>query len=448
MSRALLSAAALGLALACAWPAAAALAQNPVMDAAHSRALVVAKDKSVAFRLDSPAGELVVAQPEVAQIVATTDRSFYVRGKNFGATNILVYDPAKRLIEVIDVRVGFDTDALQADLAASFPGEKIAAQPMGDGYILTGTASSTAVATRAKALAERYAPKAVTSALSVQDPQQIVLEVRIVEASRSALKDFGINVDVNSGNVMFSSGAGLLSGSAPQGILQVSGVIGRSTIDVALQALEEKGVVHTLARPNLASASGEEASFLAGGEFPFPIPQDRDKVAIEFRPFGVNLKFTPVIQDSGLIRLKVTPEVSALDVRQSLRINGFDVPSLSVRRASTTVDLRDGQSFAIAGLFQQDYVNSVRQIPGASDIPVLGALFRSARYRRQETELVIIVTPRMTAPVDAVVNPLQGTREPTLAAMMVNGQALDRPLSEPVGGAAPQSISDILRQPL
>lgn len=438
---------AMGALVACAWPATGALAQNPVMDAANSRSITVAKDKSLAFRLDAPAGEIIVAQPDIAQIVATTDRSFYVRGKAYGSTNILVYDQSRRLTEVIDIRVGYDTEGLQADIAANFPGEKILVRPMGDGYILTGTATDTATASKAKALAERYAPKAVTSALIVQDPQQVVLEVRIIEASRSALKDFGINIDVDGGNVTFASGNGLVGAGAPQGALSIGGSIGGTSVDVTLRALEEQGVVHTLARPNLAAASGEEASFLAGGEFPFPIPQDKDTIAIEFRPFGVNLKFTPVVQDNGFIRLKVAPEVSSLDVRQSLRIQGFDVPSLVVRRAATTVDLRDGQSFAIAGLFQQDYVNAVNSVPGIGDVPVLGALFRSSRYRRQETELVIIVTPRMTGPVEATVNPLADVKEPGLGGLLFGGPdaALDRPLSKPVGGAAPQSISDLLR---
>ncbi|HET9159413.1 MAG TPA: pilus assembly protein N-terminal domain-containing protein, partial [Caulobacteraceae bacterium] len=211
-------------------PAAQALAQTPAMDAAKSRAIIVAKDKSVAFRLDQPAGELVVAQPSIAEIVATTDRSFYVRGKALGTTNILVYDASHRLMEVVDVRVGYDIPAVQADMAANFPNENITVREMGDGFVLTGTASNTQTATRAKALAERYA-KNVTSALAVNDPQSIVLEVRIVEASRDALKGFGIDASVlsRSGNVTFSSGSGLLSGDAAQGLLDIAGHIGHAS---------------------------------------------------------------------------------------------------------------------------------------------------------------------------------------------------------------------------
>jgi pilus assembly protein CpaC len=444
---ALIAAATGGIALG-ALPASQALAQTPVMDAAQSRAIIVAKDKSVAFRLDQPAGELVVAQPSIAEIVATTDRSFYVRGKALGTTNILVYDAGHRLIEVVDVRVGFDVAAVQADMAANFPNENITVRQMGDGFILTGTASNSQAASRAKALAERYAPKQVTSALAVNDPQSIVLEVRIVEVSRDALKGFGIDGTAlsRSGNVSFTSGSGLLGGDTAQGVLDIAGRIGHTAIDTTLQALETKGVVHTLARPNLSAASGEEAEFLAGGEFPIPVPAGNGTIGIEFRPFGVNLKFKPELLDNGFIRMKVSPEVSALDASAGIRIQGVDVPGLTVRKASTTLDLRDGQSFAIAGLFQQDYENSIRQLPGVGDVPILGALFRSARWKRHETELVIIVTPRLTGPVDAVVNPLANAKEPGLANLVVTGKALDRPMSEPVGGEAPQSISDLLRK--
>jgi pilus assembly protein CpaC len=425
---------------------AASLAQTPVMDAAQSRQIIVAKDKSVAFRLDTSAGELVVAQPSIAEIVATTDRSFYVRGKTLGTTNILVYDTAHRLSEVVDVRVGYDTAAVQADVAANFPNENITVRPMGDGFVLTGTASNTATATRAKALVERYAPKAVTSALQVTDPQQIVLEVRIIEADRSALKGFGIDASITSNNVTFASGSGLLAGDAATGILNIKGKWGNAALDVTLNAMEDKGVIHTLARPNLAAASGEEASFLAGGEFPIPVPAGNGVTGIEFRQFGVNLKFKPELMDNGFIRMKVAPEVSALDASAGIRIQGVDVPGLTTRKASTTLDLRDGQSFAMAGLFQQDYQNSVRQLPGVGDVPVLGALFRSARWRRHETELVIIVTPRLTGPVDAVTNPMANAKEPGLLNLQATGHAMDRPMSEPVGGEAPQSISDLLRK--
>lgn len=399
-----------------------------------SRAITIPKDKSAAFRLDSPAVEIVVSQPDIAEIVATTNQSFYVRGKQLGSTNILVYGREKRLAEVIDVTVGYDAEALRADLAGLFPGETIDVRNMAGGLLLTGHVSDNGVARRAKAVAERYAPKGVSSNLMVKASQQVVLEVRIIEASRRSLKEFGIDVRAaNRSGIVFASGSGILSGQASAGQISVSGKLGTGALSVTLSALEAKGVIRTLAQPNLVALSGEQASFLAGGEFPFPIPQGENKVAIEFRPFGVNLEFLPFIDDNGMIRLKVAPEVSQLDSVRALRINGFDVPSLSVRRASTTVELASGESLAIAGLFQQGYSNSVRQMPGLGNVPVLGALFRSTQWQREETELVIIVTPTIANGRLPIANPLDRGREPSAIDLILQGIADDKALNSPVG---------------
>ena len=427
----------IALLLATLAPAAPAIAQ---VEQGQTRSIMVAKDKSAAFRLFGPVGEVVVAAPEVAQIVATTDRSFYVRGKAVGSTNVLVYDPQRRLVEVIDVRVGADTSNLQADLAAALPGEKILARTMADGVLLTGSASTGSAAARAVAIAERFAPKAVTNMMTVENSEQVMLEVRVLEASRSALRELGVDLSVqNLSGFIYQSNPGLVSGLPPKGAALISTNAGTVTIDVLIQALEEKGVIRTLAKPNVVALSGEEASFLAGGEFPFPVPVDDDTLAVDFRPFGVNLKFTPWMQEGGLIRLKVAPEVSQLNFAQGLRVGGVSVPGLTTRRASTTVELRDGESFAIAGLFQQEYTNAVAQVPWLSDVPVLGALFRSSRWRRQETELVIIVTPHLVDAQGSLrvsPDPLgQGAAEPDLPELMLRGGPLDKALARPVGGA-------------
>jgi pilus assembly protein CpaC len=410
-------------------------------DAAPSRSIVVAKDKSTAFRLSGSAGQIVVAQPDIAEIVANTDRSIYIRGKTLGATNILVYDNAKRLVEVIDVKVGHDLTGIQADMTAALPGEPIKVSNLAGGLMLTGQVSTSSVAARAKTIAERYAPGGVSSALTVEAAQQVMLEVRILEASRDSLKDFGINLAVaNNSGVVFGSGLGLIGNNPAQGTLALSTNVGPTTIDVTLRALEEKGVIRTLARPNLAAISGEEATFLAGGEFPSPVPAGVGEVTIEFKPFGVNLKFTPTVQDSGLIRLKVAPEVSALDPTTALKIGAYELPALTVRRASTTIELRDGESFAIAGMFQQDYVNAVRQLPWLGDIPVLGTLFKSGRWKRSETELLILVTPRLTTAAQSrslTPNPMIAGTEPTAIDVIFQGLVMDKPMTEPVGATPP-----------
>lgn len=412
-----------------------AQAETFVSEAVRSRTINVPKNKSLSFRLDGPASKIVVAQPDTAQIVATTDRSFYVRGKTLGATNLLIYGQGGALQEVVDVRVGYDAEALQSDLAAAIPGEVIKVRNLGEGLLLTGEVSTTAVAAKAKTLADKFAPESITSALTVRASQQVILEVRVLEAGRSDLKDIGFNLAATDGvNFALATGSGLIGPSTPQGVLQVRGSIGSVDIDLMLQALEEKGVVRTLARPNLVALSGQKASFLAGGEFPFPVPNGRDTVSIEFREFGVKLDFEPVVQDNGLIRLLVAPEVSALDTRANLRLNGMEVPSLTVRRAATTVELKSGESFAVAGLFQQDYANAIRQLPGIGQVPVIGSLFRSARWKRQETELVIIVTPRLATAEDLTGETrIMAGRETNPIDLILLGMALDKPLSAPVG---------------
>ena len=221
------------------------------------------KDKSLSFRLDEPATKIVVAQPDIAEVVATTDRSFYVRGLDVGSTNLLVYGPGGRLMQVIDVRVGADAQSIERDLAVALPNEHIKVQSLGEGILLTGDVSSPGVVLRAKAIADKLAPDGVTSMLRTVGAQ-VVLEVRILEATRLASQDIGLGGSIGNNSVNFSFGNGLISNSPANGILSFTGRSGNTTIDATLQALESKGVIRTLARPNLVALSGEKASFLAG----------------------------------------------------------------------------------------------------------------------------------------------------------------------------------------
>jgi pilus assembly protein CpaC len=399
-----------------------AAAQDPDM---ATRTITVAKDKSAAFHLDQPVGEIVVAQPDMVQLVATTDHGFYIRGKAVGTTNLLIYDRAHHLTQVVDVQVGRDLTSLQSDLVAALPREHIIAANFAGGVLLTGEASTSATAARAAEIAEHYAPKEVTSQITLKAAQQIMVEVRVLEINRTALKDMGFNLTAtNSSGLNIATGTGLITGAAPAGAFTIGGKIGGTTVDLTLQALETKGLLRTLARPNLTAMSGEEASFLAGGEFPYPVPAGLGQVTIEFRQYGVKLKVTPTIQASGEIKLKVAPEVSQLDQAHSIQIDGFLLPSIDISNASTTVELKDGQSFAIAGLFQQSYNNSINQVPGLGNLPVLGTLFRSASYQRQETELAILVTPRLMTPVDhieSLPNPFADAREPSAIDLILAG---------------------------
>jgi pilus assembly protein CpaC len=420
-ARRLILAAGSALALVASHPA-PALALDGTQDAAM-RSIEVPKDKSAAFRLDYPFSQIVVAQPDTAQLVATTDHSFYIRGKTLGVTNLLIYDEQHHLAQVIDVRVGLDIDSLQADLATALPSEHITASNFAGGILLSGTATSTGVSERAMAIAEHYAPKAVSSTIQVTNSQQIMVEVRFIEASRNALNDLGFNMNVTGpGNVGLTLNPGTtLATTAP---IQVGGKIGAYSFQAQLAALEQKGVIRTLARPNLMAMSGQEASFLAGGQIPYPVPNGLQGTTIQFQPYGVKLTVTPTIEDNGEIKLQVVPDVSALDQANAVTINGFTMPALTESKASTTVELRDGQSFAIAGLFQQEYDNTVHQVPGLMSLPVLGLLFRSTEWQRHQTELIIIVTPRLTSPsanADSLPNPLTETHEPSAIDLIIKG---------------------------
>ncbi|HKR88606.1 MAG TPA: type II and III secretion system protein family protein [Phenylobacterium sp.] len=408
------------------------------------RVVYVPRDKSVAFHLDSPPSRIVVTQPDTAVVRATGGTSFYIQGKELGETNLLVYGAGGRLAEILDVRVGYDAQALQEDLGIAFPNENIQVRATGEGVLLTGHVSNTGVAGRAKALAEKFAPQSVTSQISVGASQEVVLEVRVMEASRSLLHDVGVNLAIQNSSFQFVTGAnGLLSGNSPAGVLKLTGASGSTTIDAQIQALESKGLVRTLARPNLVAISGEKASFLAGGEFPYPVPQTSGggtTITIEFRKYGVKVDFKPEVLDNGLIRLEVAPEVSKLDQSNSLKIEGFTVPGLITRNTQTVVELKNGASLAIGGLYQRDYQNDVSQVPGLGNLPVLGALFRSASWRRGETELLIIVTPRLVEPGDmakaqaAVTMPGQ---EPSEKDLLLMGKSLDHPIDPKMDASRP-----------
>jgi len=435
LSRRLTAAAAVVLGLAQAAPPPAAAEVFHSVPVRH-RTIFVPRDKSLPFHLDERAGKIVIAQPDVASITATGDDSFYLQGKDLGETNLLVYAPGGRLSEVIDVRVGYDAKALEEDLATVFPRETIRVRPTGEGLLLSGEVSDTGVTRRAQTIAEKYAPGAVTSNLIARASQEVVLEVRVLEASRSLLRDIGLTGSIANSSFQFVTGTGLLGSDPAKGLLSLTGASGHTSLDAQLQALETKGLVRTLARPNLVALSGEKASFLAGGEFPYPVPQSSgsgvNTITLEFRKYGVKLDFKPEVQDNGMIRLEVEPEVSKLDPTNSLRVDGFTVPGLITRNTKTVVELKDGAALAIGGLYQRDYQNDVNQLPGLGDVPVLGALFRSARWRKNETELVIIVIPRIARPADfdkaAATQDLAG-REPSQADLFLMGKALDHPIA-------------------
>ncbi|MDZ4374794.1 MAG: type II and III secretion system protein family protein [Phenylobacterium sp.] len=441
ISRTLFSALiALTLAGAALAPATPVMAQTLASEPVLRRTIHVPRDKSLSFRLPGPASKIVIAQPEIAKVTATSDSSFYVQGIEFGATNMLIYGRGGGLSEVIDIRVGYDADGLQQDLHAAYPGEPIQVRNLGEMLMLTGDISHSGIQDGAEKIAARYAPDGVLSRLTVRNSQQVILEVRILEASRTALQDMGVNLSVFNDSFAIVSGQGLLGLNPPQTTIATRGGSGSTNIDTALQLLEEKGAVRTLARPNLVAISGQKASFLAGGEFPFPVPADDNKIVIEFRPYGVRLNFVPDVRDNGWIRMAVEPEVSQLDFSNALTVQGLVIPALTVRRANTTLDLKPGDTFAMAGLFQRNFENTLQQTPWIGNVPVLGSLFRSSRWKRAESELLILVTPRLATPADRAVTPIDHLpgKEPSKREFLLMGKAYHEPLTRNAGEPAAQ----------
>ena len=358
--------------------------------------LVVNKSETV--KVDNAFSEIQLGNSEIADVLPLSDTSFYILGKKIGATNLSVYDNDRNLIAVMDVEVTYDIPQLRSRIRQNLPNAKIRVSSLNGNILLTGTASSASAVKQASLIAEQFAPKAVTSSIAVSSSQQVLLEVRFLEASRTAGRELGINFTAKGKGILANSGVNLLSGSTPFGSFLGKILGGGVNADIIINALEDRGLARRLAEPNLIALSGDTASFLAGGEFPFPVGEDNGQISIEFKKFGVGLTFSPTVLPDGVINIEIEPEVSQLDPTNTLRLNGFDIPSLIVRRAHTTVELRDGQSFAIAGLLQTTHSKSLSQLPWIGDVPVLGTLFRSSSFQKQQTDLVIIITPRLVEP--------------------------------------------------
>jgi pilus assembly protein CpaC len=354
--------------------------------------------KSETIRTDRSFADIIVSDPEVADVVPLTDRSLSILGKKIGTTRVSVYGEGKSMVGVFDVEVTHDTSVLATELRERFPGARFRVASVNGRIMLSGTSSDAVTVDQAVSIAKQFGAEVINS-VRISQPQQVMLEVRFVEVSRTAARELGINWNVLAKNIAASLGtAGTLTGNAPFGVL-VGRLLGNGVqVDVVIRALEDKGLVRRLAEPNLVALSGDTASFLAGGEFPIPVSQQFNTVTVEWKRFGVGLAFTPTVLENGVINLKIEPEVSQLDPNNTITIGSLRIPSLTVRRANTTIELRDGQSFAIAGLLQTITTTDQSQFPWLADVPVIGALLRSASYQKQETDLAIIVTPHLVQP--------------------------------------------------
>ncbi len=364
-------------------------------------------DKSDTIRLERPFTEALVGDSEIADVIPLTNQSLYVVGKKVGATRLTILDEAKNVLGIIEIDISYDVAGIKAQIVEALPRARVKVRSMNGRIVLSGLVPDAPTLERAVSIAEQFAPEAVVNSISVSSSQQVMLEVRFIETTRNAARDLGINFNALSSNGRLSAqtnfpnplGLGAFPANRVPFGTMVARLLGNgASVDMIVQALEERGLARRLAEPNLIALSGDTASFLAGGEFPFPVGRDNDQITIEFKKFGVGLAFTPTVLANGLINLKIEPEVSEIDPNNTLRVNDTEIPSLITRRTKTTVELRDGQSFAIAGLLQSTNTKGIRQLPWIGRVPVLGALMRSASYEKNETELVIIVTPRLVRP--------------------------------------------------
>jgi pilus assembly protein CpaC len=375
-------------------------------------------NKTTMLTTTQPYKQVSVGNADVADVTMLSPTNILITAKKPGSTQMMIWDDANRT-QVADIVIGMDLESLQGELNAAFPGYKITATSMNGAVRLSGVVPDLKSAEQAANMAQPYSGK-VLNMLEVGGGQQVMLQVRFAEVSRRATNALGVNFAVTDG--IFSAGnnvgqlapsgfdpdrlgTGDLATNGGNGVtLFGSGQVGTAAFRYFLQAMRQNNLLRILAEPNLVAISGQEASFLAGGEFPIPVPQGgaggATSITIEYREFGVRLNFTPIVLGDGRIRLKLTPEVSDLDFSSPLVIQGSRIPIVNKRTVTTTVELADGQTFAIAGLLDHAVNASKETVPVLGDLPILGALFRSIRYERKETELVVLVTPKLVEPMN------------------------------------------------
>lgn len=365
--------------------------------------------KSVILKSLRPVNRISIADPSIADFLLPSSNEIYINGKKAGTTNITFWQDNK-IAGIYDLNVVYDLSAVKHQIHQILPEEKnLMVISTSDSITLTGKVSSNASLSQAMAVVRSFAPEdRINNMVEVGGIHQVMLEVRVAEISKNTTKRLGINLIYIDGQRFGINLLGSLAefdefpfdftvSPAVNALFRIED--GSATWTGLIDALKDDGLAKVLAEPTMIALSGQTASFLAGGEFPVPVPQGLGEIAIEYKEFGVGLNFTPTVINEKKIAITVAPEVSELDFSTAVRFSGFVAPGITTRRASTTIELGDGQSFAIAGLLQENINDSVARYPILGDIPVLGALFRSRSFQKRETELVIVVTPRLVKPV-------------------------------------------------
>ncbi|MBX2834815.1 MAG: type II and III secretion system protein family protein [Micavibrio sp.] len=389
--------------------------------ASKQNLVTVTLGKAELVDLPGDVADVMVANSSVVDVRAVQSNRLYLVGLEVGDTNLIALDADGNVIKRLDIHVTYDLMAIQSMINDLFPSEGVKVGSIHNQVLLTGRVSTPEASNKIVNLVGRYAgdvsgasgdaDQLVANMLDVRGEQQVMLQVRIVEASRNVLKQLGLetyaNADLasttNRGDqIQFLTGAGIGLTRDPAGILSAaigSGINGLGLIGLELNALEEENLVNILAEPNLTAVSGEQAGFLAGGEFPVPVGRDQvGNLVIEFREFGVSLNFVPRVMSDKRISLQMNTEVSSLDFDNAITLAQVQVPGLDVRRAETTVEIASGASLMIAGLIQSDAIEDMSGLPGIKDTPILGDLVSSRGFRRDETELIVLVTPYLVEP--------------------------------------------------
>lgn len=395
---------------------------------------VITLGKAELINVGGDVSDVLVADPSKVDVMAVQSNSLYVVGLNIGDTNLIALDAQGNVVKKIDLHVSYDLQAIQSLVDELFPDEDVKVGAVHDQILLTGAVSNPEVSSRVTNIVGHYvndlqdkdgsADELISNLLEVRGEQQVMLQVKIVEASRTVLKELGVETDLNDldelsattifggtpsnsltsrgDSFAFSTGAGIALSQEAAGIGRIladTGLKGVGQIGLILNALEERNLVNILAEPNLTAVSGEQAGFLAGGEFPVPAGRDQSgNIVIEFREFGVSLNFRPVVLSDKRISLQMNTEVSSLDFESAITLSDLQVPGLDVRRAETTVEIPSGGSLMIAGILRSDALQGMSGLPGISKTPVLGDLVSSDSFQRNETELIVIVTPYMVEP--------------------------------------------------
>lgn len=446
--------------------AAGAVSRVEVVDPASSD-LAVEQGKGRLLKFPRRVTTVFLADPGIADVQVKSPTMIYLLGKHVGETTLYGLGSDDSVVASMTIKVTHDLRTLEALINETIRGGEVQVRSFQGAIMLSGTVATAESAATVMDLAGRFADKEhIINKLQVTQPTQVNLRVRMAEVSRSLLQRLGVNWEslFNNGSAVvgLATGNPVLSGGSfltrQNGVDNIVGAFSKGNVDfnVIFDFLNEEGLVTLLAEPNLTAANGQKAEFLAGGEFPIVVPQRDTLATIEFKEFGVSLEFTPTILSDSRISLRVKPEVSQLSSNGAVEINGFTIPALTKRRAETQVELASGQSFAIAGLLQENVDHDVRKLPGLGNLPVLGKLFSSERYSRGESELVIVVTPYLVHPVDpgAVRTPVAGSpgavstdapgartsltvasapQEPPLVGGTAETRRLSRQLAGPVG---------------